>query len=885
MNWTRRIFGRERIYGQLTEEIRAHIQEKVEDLVAGGMAREDAEHAARREFGNVTLLEQRSREVWRWPRIEDLLIDLRHALRMLRKSPAFTIVAILTLALGIGANAAIFSVLDRALLRPLPYPHADRLVLFGFVVPAIDSRPALFSSAYGKLRGERTPFESMASWRPGVHGCDLTESRPVRLACAQAESTFLPAFGVTPILGRNFDSVEDRAGAPDVCLISYGLWQGRFGGAPAALGQNLSLDGKTTRIIGILPRDFEWPTLARVDVVLPEALTPAESSVPMAGFVRAYARLKPGVSIDEARAQLIPAFESWRQEAPPMFRKDMRLSLLSVRDDQVGSIRRALWVLFGAALALLLLATANVANLLLARSAVREREFAVRAALGAGRWGLIRLRLVESACLGLAGGIVGTGLAFLLLRLFVALAPAGIPRIGQAGLGAPVVLFVVVASLFSGVLCGLAPAAAAPSASALAAGRSIGPPRRRFGAALVMVQVAVSLALVTGAGLFLDTLRNLENIPLGMATSHIVTAQITLGPQVYARPGQAAQFFERLETSLRGLPGVTGVAVSDSLPPTGGERAHPFFAIRVEGRPPFEKGTGGMVGWRAVSPGYFDMLGIPIFEGREFVASDRHLQTRAIVLNRTLAARLFSGENPLGRHLQLSPPSGPWYDVVGVAGDVKYVSGSGFVTPSGPEYYLARQNAPDPGPGGAKGEGSPRHAFFIVRSRLAEAGVERLVRGEIALLDPTLPAEISTLDARVGLLRAQPRFNAALISLFAALGLLLSSLGLYGLLSFLVAQRTQDIGVRMALGAVPANLLRMVVWRGVRLVLVGLGAGLALALAATRLLHGLLYGVSPEDPAILATAAMLLLFAAFAASYFPARRAMRIDPVTALRNE
>ena len=247
-------------------------------------------------------MEERGREVWRWPRMENLLIDLRYALRMLQKSSGFTIVAILTLALGIGANAAIFSVLDRALLRPLPYPHAGRIVLFGMVVPAIDSRPALFSSAYVKLRDQQTPFESMASWRPGVHGCDLTESRPVRLACAQAESTFLPTFGVNPILGRNFDSEEDRAGAPNVCLISYGLWQSRFGGDPAALGQNLSLDGKTTRIIGILPRDFEWPTLARVDVILPEALTAAERSVPMAGIVRAYARLKPGVSIDEARA-------------------------------------------------------------------------------------------------------------------------------------------------------------------------------------------------------------------------------------------------------------------------------------------------------------------------------------------------------------------------------------------------------------------------------------------------------------------------------------------------------------------------------------------------------------------------------------------------------
>jgi putative ABC transport system permease protein len=884
MNWLRRIVSRRRIYRELSEEIRAHLDEKVEELIAGGMPREEAEHGARRAFGNVMLAEQGAREVWSWPRFENFLIDARYALRTLRKSPGFALVAVLTLALGIGANAAIFSVLDRALLRPLPYPHADRLVLFGILVPAIDSRPALFSSAYANLRDRGTPFESMASWRPGIHGCDLTESRPVRLACAHAESTFLPTFDVRPILGRNFDAAEDRAGAPNVCLISYGLWQSRFGGDPAALHASLSLDGKTTRIIGILPRDFEWPTLARVDVILPEAMTAAEQSVPMAGFVRAYARLKPGVSIAEARAQLAPAFEGWQREAPPFLRNDMRLGLVSVRDDQVASIRRALWVLFGAALALLLLATANVANLLLARSAVREREFAVRAALGAGRWGLLRLRLVESASLGLGGGIVGTGLAFLLLRLFVALAPVGIPRIGQVGLSAPVVLFILGASLLSGLLCGLVPAAAVTPASALAAGRSPGPSRRRFGAALVVTQVAVSLVLVTGAGLLLDTLRNLENIPLGMATSNVVIAQITLGRQGYSKPGAASGFFDRLETGLRGLAGVTSVAVSDSLPPTGGERAQAFSDIRVEGLPPFEKGKGGMVGLRIVTPGYFRMLGIPILAGRGFVATDRGGQINAIVLGKTLAARLFPGENPIGGHLQLAPPEGPWFDVVGVAGDVKYVTGSGRVEAAEPEFYVVRKYAADTAADGPA-YGSGRDAFFLVQSPLPAPAIESLVRGEIGSLDPTLPVEISTLKARVDSLRVQPRFNAALISLFAALGLLLSALGLYGLLSFLVVQRTREIGVRMALGAVPGNLLRMIVWRGVKLVLAGMAAGLALALAVTRLLHGLLYGVRPEDPAVLATAATLLLLATFAASYFPARRAMRVDPVTALRNE
>ncbi len=885
VRWVRRIFGRRRIYGELAEEIRAHLDEKVEELVAGGMAREEAEHAARREFGNVMLAEERGRDVWRWPALEDLLLDVRYALRMLRKSPGFTVVAVITLALGIGANTAIFSVVDQALLRPLPYLHVNRLVLFGVVVPAADSRPFLFASSYVKFHGSETPFAAMASWRPGVQGCDLTERRPMRLGCARVESTFLPTFGVRPILGRNFTAAEDRPDVPQVCLISYGLWQSRFGGSRDALDRVISIDGKPMRIIGVLPQDFEWPTLGRVDVVLPEALTAAERSVPLAGVVRVYARLKPGVSMAEARAELDPAFERWKRTAPPVLRKRMRLGLVSVREDQVGSVQRALWVLFGAAFGLLLLASANVTNLLLARSAAREREFAVRSALGASRWRLLQLRLLESALLGVGGGIAGAGLAFLLLRLLVALAPAGIPRIGQAGLDGPVILFVAGASIFAGLLCGLAPALAAPAAGVLTAGRSLGPTRRRLGTVLVVAQVAVSLVLVIGAGLFLDTLRNLENIPLGIETSHIVTAEIALGHQEYGRPGVGREFFDRLETGLAGLPGVTGVAVSDSLPPHGGEHARPLSAIRVEGRPPFERGTGGMVGWRTVSPGYFRMLGIPMLEGRGFVASDREPGSYAVVVSKMLAARLFPGENPVGQHIAFPAPAGRWYTVVGVAGDVRYVKGSGNVAPASPEYYLVRKRAPGLGLDGAAPPSALRHAFFLVKSPLGAGSVERMMRREIALLDPTLPATISTLAVRISRLRVRPRFNAALSGLFAALGLLLATLGLYGVLSFLVACRTQEIGVRMALGAEPASVLGLVVWRGVWLVLIGIVCGVALAVAAARLLHGLLYGVSPVEPGVVAAAALLLLVVSIAASYFPARQAMRVDLVTALREE
>ena len=445
-------------------------------------------------------------------------------------------VAVLTLALGIGANAAIFSVLYRALLRPLPYPHADRLGLFGMVVPASDARPFLFVSAYMELRHAQTPFESMASWRPGVNGCDVAEPHPARMACARVESTFLPTLGVSPVLGQNFASEEDGPDAPQVCLISYGLWQNRFGGSPAALNQLLTIDGKPTRIIGILPRDFEWPTLARLDIVLPEELTASERTARPGIVLRVYVRLKPGVSFSQARAQLQPIMGQFIQSAPPIFRKQIRLGLTSVREDQVGSLRLGLWLLFGATLALVLLASANVMNLLLARAAVRQREGAVRAALGASRWRLAPLRLVESTLLGLGGGIVGAGLAFLLLHICVVLAPTGIPRIGQVGLGRPELFLIVGMALLCGVLCGTASSMGVQSSGLLLAGRSLGPPHRRVGSVLVATQLAVSLVLLAGGGLLLDTLRNVENIPLGMDTNHIAKALRIQGWKGRCRP-------------------------------------------------------------------------------------------------------------------------------------------------------------------------------------------------------------------------------------------------------------------------------------------------------------------------------------------------------------
>jgi putative ABC transport system permease protein len=890
LNWIRVLgerirvlmFRRRQLERDLDDELEFHLAMHQQKLIDQGMPPEEARCAARRAFGNPTQAKETSRDLWTFSFLETLWQDLRYGLRQLRRNPGFTAVAVLTLALGIGANAAIFSVLYRNLIRPLPYPHARRLVLFGVVVPALDSRPFLFGFTYLGLRHEQTPFESMASWEPGVQGCDIAAPQPQRMACAQVESTFLTTFGVRPILGRNFTSEEDRPGGPPVCLISYGMWRSRFGGNPAALGQLLSIDGNPTRIIGILPRKFEWPTLARVDIVLPEKLPPAANGQSPGMALRAYARLKPGVSIAQARAQLQPFLDQFIQSAPPMFRKEIRMGIVPVREDQVGSVRRALWVLFGATLALLLLATANVTNLMLARAEVRQRELAVRSALGAGRWRLAQMRFIESTLLGLGGGIAGLGVGFLLLRISVALAPAGIPRIEQVHLALPGILLITGMSLLAGLLCGVGSSLAVPPAHLLLGSRTAGSLRRRLRSLLVAVQVAVAVVLLAGAGLLLRTLRNIENIPLGMDTSHVVTAGITLGRQSFVGPGEAAGFFNRLETRLSALPGVTSVALSDSLPPTGAEHSTPFFVLHPEGHPPFEKGTGGMVAWRAVTPGYFRMLDIPIIEGRSFSVSDQGSEANVIILSKSLAGRLFPAEDPVGRRveLQFNPPPGVWYEVVGVAGNVK---NAGLVQEADPEYYLLRKNAPDLG--ASHFPGLQRDAFFLVRSPLAAGSVAIMVRGAIASLDSTLPAQISTLDARVDQLRVQPRFDAVLTGLFAVLGLLLAAIGVFGLVSYSVAQRTNEIGVRMALGAQKQDVVGMILRQGLRLLLVGLVIGIAGALAITRFLSSLLYGVKPTDPLTFIAVSLILIVVALLACYIPARRAAKVDPMVALRYE
>jgi putative ABC transport system permease protein len=812
-----------------------------------------------------------------------LFHDLRYALRQLRLNPGFTAVAVLTLALGIGATTAMFSLVDRILFRSLPYPQEHELVSVGVIAPIIDGE-FLFAANYLGWRDHQTPFADFTS-STGVSDCDLTDEAPVRVTCASVASTFLPTFGIQPLLGRNFTREEDQPTAPPVALLTYGLWQSRFGGDRNVVNRTISLNGKAARILGVLPRDFEFPTLARTSILMPEALD--ESIVQrnqLGTVVRVFGRMKPGVSVDQAKAELEPLFRGFVESAPPPFRKVLRLEVRSIRDLQVHDSRRAAWLLLASALAVLLIACANAMNIYLARSVARRHELAIRSALGAGRVRLFRQRFTESVLLALMAGAAGTGLAWFIVRVFVVLAPAGIPRLSDATVDGRVLLFALIVSLASGIVFGTVPALEKPTREMLVVTATAGVERARLRQLLLAAQVWLAVILLSSALLFVRSLRNLETKPLGMNTENIVTAQISLGQQKYSGARERLAFFEELEGKLKELPGTSSVALSDSLPPSATARTVPLVALQAEERPPLGpgQGIGGVVGWRAVTPDYFSVLGIPLLRGHSFEDADRKPGSYAVILNEVLAQRLFPGEDPLGRIIRFPQGegrAGVAHTVIGVAGDTQNQGLGGRV---GPEYYMVRRHGEDDA---IFQYPDSQHISIVIRTAIgAQAEAEQL-RNTVKTLDPTLPVDVDTLGQSVAKLAQRPRFSAALLSLFAIVGLLVTALGIYGVVSLLVSQRTQEIGIRMALGATPISVIRMMVWQSSLWIGFGAAAGIIGSLAAARWIGSLLFDIPANDPATLAEAAVLLLVVALLGAWVPARRAAKIDPMVALRYE
>ena len=805
------------------------------------------------------------------PWVDAALYDLRFAVRSLRRSRTFAATAILTLAVGIGASTAVFSVVDLLLFRSLPYPHADRLVSFGFSGP-IDTNEFNIAPAYLDWRDRHTAFASLTSMYPGGD-CDMAGDPPLRIHCQIVESNFLSTLGVAPFLGRDFRPEDDQPGAPRVALLGYAFWQSHFGAQGKALGTTIQIDSNPVRIVGVLPATFEMPQLGGADMLLPEQMNRQAARNPNSTlFLRTFGRLKDGIGIEAARQRMMPLFQdSVRRYVPPSLRKEVGLVVRSLRDRQIHDVKLASWLLFGSVLALLALACANVTNLMMARAAARHGEFAMRVALGAGRGRLLGQMLGETLVLSVAGAAAGCVFAAVLLRVFVRISPEGLVRLNQAHLDSRVLAFALALALLSALFTGVMPAWERLSLDALAGWRTAGTRRTRSRQALVAAQVAISLVLLSGASLLGRSLWNLETQPLGFQPERVVTASFTLNRQRYRTPAQRSAFYTELERQIAAIPGVTRFALSDTIPPGGGAHGRPFSNMRIAGHPPLPE-NGGMVLFRYVTPGYFRALGIPILAGRDFEQRERAASDTPVILSATLARRMFGSENPVGQYIDLES-EGHWLPIVGVAADVK---NSGLAEPADPEYYRLRTyNSTQLGLG----------AVVLLRTTLDEGTVARWLRLQISSLDRDLPVNVETMRQRVSGLTGRQRFVAAMAGLFATFGLLLAAIGLYGVLSFLVAGRTREIGVRMAMGATPRRIAWMMERQAGLWTASGVVAGLAASALLARLVRDLLFHISPYDPVSLATAVALLALVAVAAAWLPSRRASTVDPAVSLRQE
>ncbi len=805
--------------------------------------------------------------------MRDFTIDLRFAWRSLWKNPTLTALAVAALALGIGANTAIFSVVRGVLLAPLPYPEPERIVRLLDTnpqanLPRFPSSPPDFAD----WRAQNRVFSHLAAIaRASVN---LTgEGEPERLIAARVTADFFGLFRVPAALGRGLLPAEDQVGGPKVAVLSHALWQHRFGGDPKILGRRLVLDGEPTTVVGVMPESFVMPQRAELWLPLQLAIT---EEMRGGHFLSVAGRLKEGVSLDRAQTEMSGIADRIAL-AHPDTNKDWGVRLHPLRDLMVEDIRPALLVLLGAVGLVLLIACANVANLLLSRLAAREREVAVRSALGAGRGRLIRQFLTESTFLSLIGGLLGALLAWQGTRSLIALFGDRVPRAQEIGVDGGVLAFSLALSLGCGLLFGLLPALHSSRAdlrsSLSEGGRGQAGDRRgrRTRSFLVFAEVALAIVLLVGAGLLVRSLRELQNVKPGFRSGGVLTAQIQLPDAPYSSPERQNAFYSVLLPKLAAIPGVAQAAITSSLPFSGGRS---MFAFEVEGRPIPDLSNAPASNAAFVSADYFSALSIPLLKGRTFDERDRFGGNPVIVINQTLAAKMWPNENPLGKRLTFDVPNVPkptWQTVIGVVGDVH---GGDLSEDPGMQSYQPLVQVP------------PQSAGLAVRTTGEPAALSAALTQAVRSVDPGLPiSSIRTLERMVSDSVAAPRANAILLALLAALALVLAAVGVYGVLSYSVAQRTREIGLRMALGAGSGVVLRQIFREGLGTVLAGIAAGLLGAYFLVRSLESLMFGVTLRDPITFVGVPLVLLAVALLATWVPARRATRVEPVVALRYE
>jgi len=754
----RSLFRKEQVNKDQDEELNGFLEMAAEEKMKEGMSRKDALRAVRLERGSPEVTKEVIRSAGWESAVETCWQDLRFAVRMLRKSPGFAMVVILTLALGVGATTAVFSVVDRILFRPLPYPDPSRIVSVG-MAHSLEHEEFLMGRFYAEWQDNQKPFSALAGQSTMVHNCDLVENNPEQLNCISFQVGFLPLLGISPVLGRNFLPEEDRPNGPPVVMISYGLWKGHYGGDLHILERTINVDGSARRVVGVLPRDFQFPTLETADIVFPMALNSAIQQTVNGGFgnpMRVFARLKPGVGVAQAYAEMQPIFESELHVLPAEARKEVRLSIRSLRDRETQDAQPVAWVLLGFVLAVLLIACANVTSLMMARGAARQREIAVRVAIGASRGRLIRQALTEALLLSCAGGLAGLVTARGLLAVFVGLAPTGIPFIGKAHLDLRIGVFAALLSCLCGVIFGLASALEKPGLATLNAKASMSRSHAFLRRCLVTAQIAVTIVLLSGAALLLRSFVKIEAQNLGMQTGGVLTVKAALPWSRYNTDQKEMEFYLQLEAALRRLPGNRAVGMTDSVPPGGWQGNFRYSDLVVQGKPPTPPGTGGSVVSRSVTPVYFHALNIPIIRGQDFTDQDRTGNGSEVILSRSLAARLFPDEDPVGKRIQTSGlRSVVWSIVVGVADNVK---NSGLTEQSGPEIYFLRRSVGDDWDG--------KRSIALLDSVMPARAVEPWVRSEIASIDPTVPVKMEPLEQTVSRLADRPRFETALLAFF-----------------------------------------------------------------------------------------------------------------------
>jgi putative ABC transport system permease protein len=865
----RSLFRRGQVEAELNEELRYHLERQIEVNTAAGMSVEEARYAALRAMHGLDQRKEECRDMRRVRLIEDLWQDSRFSLRSLLKRPGFTAIALLALALGIGANTAIFSLVNAVILQPLPYRDPDRLIsVYG--TRNRSTQGSVGPTDFLDYRSQNKTFEQFAASGSMMLPMNLTGSgEPERLNASIITGNYFDTFGVRPALGRGFSLENEKTGQDHVTVLSHAFWQTRFGGDPNIVNKTINLDGKAYEVLGVMPAEVVLPQPAQLWVPINFDADP-EMKMRNARFLRGIGRLKEGVTLDQAQTDTDLIAAQLEQQYPDS-NTGWSLRLIPLREILVGGSRTMLFILFGAVGFVLLIACANVANLLLVRAAARQKEIAMRTALGASRLRIIRQMITESLLLAIFGGALGALLAVAGVKLLVSLGEDNIPRTANVKIDATVLAFTLLISLATGLLFGLAPAIRTMKENLVDAlkdgirGGSEATVKNRTRSLLVVFESAIAVMLLIAAGLLIRSLVALQNVDPGFDPNNVLTLRVDLPRQKYNTPEKASNFFEQLETRVAGLPGVEAVGLITDLPLSGEARDMPY---RVEGRP--ATSDIAFVDFRRVNKNYFSAMRIPLRRGRNFTEQEVRQSDKAIVVSQAFVDSVFPNEEALGKRLIIwSGIRNEPYEIIGIVGDTRYQSLQG--EPSATMYVPTRELL---------------FVNLVIRTQGDPLSLVGGVRKEVNALDPDQPiAAIRPMTEWVAMSAAGARYRTTLLGLFALLAMILAATGIYGVMSYSVAQRTQEIGVRMALGARPLDVLKLVVRQGMMLALIGVIVGLAGALALTRVMSSLLFGVTERDPITFVAVAALLIVVAFISCFVPALRATRVDPLIALRYE